>query len=171
MIARPALRPALGSRTPTSANRVTSHAAGISLACVTHFPLLLLLLLLSPRHATAQAPEAVNAEVVQRWMEELSNAGRWGSEDQLGTLNLITPEVKAAAAALVRDGISVSLSHDYIKEQAEDATSPLSHEMLGSQGAFLAVVIGDGSGRFRTGGSDLVMDAIAHGMVGQGSRV
>src|SRR5690606_30138597 len=77
-----------------------------------------------------------NAEVVQRWMEELSNAGRWGSEDQLGTLNLITPEVKAAAAALVRDGISVSLSHDYIKEQAEDATSPLSHEMLGSQGAF-----------------------------------
>ena len=25
-------------------------------------------------------------------MEELSNWGRWGEEDQLGTLNLITPQ-------------------------------------------------------------------------------
>ena len=34
--------------------------------------------------------------------QSLSNWGRWGDEDQLGALNLITPEVTAAAAATVR---------------------------------------------------------------------
>src|SRR3972149_3053387 len=28
---------------------------------------------------------------VDRWMTELSNWGRWGPDDQLGALNLITP--------------------------------------------------------------------------------
>jgi kynurenine formamidase len=34
----------------------------------------------------------------------LSNWGRWGSDDELGTLNFITPERIIAAAALVRQG-------------------------------------------------------------------
>ena len=38
----------------------------------------------------------------------LSNWGRWGEDDQLGALNLITPEVTAAAAATVRTGRTVS---------------------------------------------------------------
>ena len=42
------------------------------------------------------------------WFEKLSNWGRWGSEDQLGTLNLVTPEQRRKAAALVVDGVSVS---------------------------------------------------------------
>ena len=36
--------------------------------------------------------------------ETLSNWGRWGDDDQLGALNLITPDVTAAAAATVRTG-------------------------------------------------------------------
>ena len=36
-----------------------------------------------------------------RWMEEISNWGRWGPEDELGTLNLITDETRRAAAGLV----------------------------------------------------------------------
>jgi kynurenine formamidase len=36
--------------------------------------------------------------------QELSNWGRWGPDDELGTLNLITPERVAAAAALARTG-------------------------------------------------------------------
>ena len=40
--------------------------------------------------------------------ETLSNWGRWGDDDQLGALNLITPEVTAAAAATVRSGRTVS---------------------------------------------------------------
>ena len=39
-----------------------------------------------------------------------SNAGRWGPDDELGTLNLITPEVRRRAASLVREGVSVSMA-------------------------------------------------------------
>ena len=42
------------------------------------------------------------------YFSSLSNAGRWGADDQRGTLNLITPEKVRQAAALVREGISVS---------------------------------------------------------------
>ena len=42
------------------------------------------------------------------YKQRLSNWGRWGADDQLGTLNHITPDVKTAAAALVRAGRSVS---------------------------------------------------------------
>src|SRR5688500_5210910 len=87
----------------------------------------------------AQDRPAVTAETVRRWERELSNQGRWGANDQLGTLNLITPENRARAASLVRAGISVSLTHDYIKERAEDAPSPWGHEILGSPtSAFLS---------------------------------
>ncbi|MFW0795024.1 cyclase family protein [Gordonia sp. CPCC 205515] len=41
-----------------------------------------------------------------------SNAGRWGADDELGTLNLITPEVRIRAAQLVTEGLSVSLASD-----------------------------------------------------------
>ena len=34
-------------------------------------------------------------------MRTLSNWGRWGKDDELGTINLITPEKRAAAARLV----------------------------------------------------------------------
>jgi len=39
----------------------------------------------------------------------VSNWGRWGEDDQLGTLNLLTQERRLAAAALVRTGTCVSL--------------------------------------------------------------
>ena len=35
---------------------------------------------------------------------ELSNWGRWGDDDRIGTVNLITPERIAAAATLARTG-------------------------------------------------------------------
>jgi hypothetical protein len=35
--------------------------------------------------------------------------GRFGDKDQLGTLNLLTPEKKKAAAAEIKEGISISL--------------------------------------------------------------
>ena len=38
------------------------------------------------------------------------NWGRWGDNDQVGAINLITPEKRAAAAGLVRTGRTVSLS-------------------------------------------------------------
>ena len=87
---------------------------------------------------TQQRPP-VTRETIDRWAEELSNRGRWGADDELGTLNLITSAHRVRASRLVTEGISVSLSHDYIKERAEDATSPWEHELLGSpEAAFLS---------------------------------
>jgi len=38
------------------------------------------------------------------WLTDLSNWGRWGKDDELGTLNLVTPEKRKAALALVKEG-------------------------------------------------------------------
>ena len=70
-----------------------------------------------------QASRDVTESMVEQWMTDLSNWGRWGDDDQLGTLNLITPEKRLQASSLVRVGTSVSLSHNYLKERAADATS------------------------------------------------
>ena len=48
-------------------------------------------------------------ETVRELCATYSNWGRWGPDDQRGTLNLITPECVVAAAALVRKGRSISL--------------------------------------------------------------
>ena len=40
-----------------------------------------------------------------------SNAGRWGPDDELGTLNLIDDRKRRDAASLVRAGVTVSLAH------------------------------------------------------------
>ena len=63
-------------------------------------------------------------------MKELSNWGRWGPTDELGALNLITPEKRRSAAKLVREGVPVSLSHAAEKETAADNPRPFVHEML-----------------------------------------
>jgi len=77
----------------------------------------------------AQQRPAVTEATIDRWMTELSNWGRWGKDDQLGAINLITPAKRKQAAALVRDGVSVSLAHETLKEKAPDNSSPFSHTM------------------------------------------
>ena len=67
---------------------------------------------------------------IERWMEELSNWGRWGEDDQLGAVNLITPEKRKQAAALVQDGYSVSLARDARTDKAIDNPQPYEHTML-----------------------------------------
>jgi kynurenine formamidase len=65
----------------------------------------------------------------EAWQTELSNWGRWGSDDQLGTLNLITPAKRLAALALVKEGVSVSLSTNGFTEKAVDVPCPLEWSM------------------------------------------
>ena len=72
----------------------------------------------------AQALHAVTPAMVETWMTELSNWGRWGDDDGLGTLNLITPKKRKQAAALVQSGVSVSLSRNHVKEVNENILSP-----------------------------------------------
>ncbi|WP_240704719.1 MBL fold metallo-hydrolase [Croceicoccus sediminis] len=51
----------------------------------------------------------VTQEMIDGWKHSLSNWGRWGSDDEKGTLNFITPQVRQRAAKEVRRGLSVSL--------------------------------------------------------------
>ena len=43
-----------------------------------------------------------------------NNWGRWGKDDQGGTLHLITPAKRQAALALARRGRAVSLARDMV---------------------------------------------------------
>lgn len=75
---------------------------------------------------TPASPQTrLKATDIDKMMTDLSNWGRWGKDDQRGTLNLITPAKRKQAAGLVREGISVSLAHDFSAEKAIDNTRPL----------------------------------------------
>src|SRR2546430_2774899 len=54
----------------------------------------------------------VAEDEVISWSDSLSNWGRWGPDDELGTLNLITPDVRKKAVATVTEGVTVSCSWD-----------------------------------------------------------
>ncbi|MBM3727178.1 MAG: cyclase family protein [Acidobacteria bacterium] len=87
-----------------------------------------ILALLAASLILAQNRPKVDKATVDKWMKELSNWGRWGKADQLGAPNLITPEKRKQAAALVRAGVTVSLAHDTEKATAADNPDPFSHE-------------------------------------------
>ena len=75
-------------------------------------------------------PSAPSEDMVLSWFDELSNWGRWGDDDRLGTLNHLTPEKRVAAAGLVREGISVSCSWDIRTGQQPGATVESQRYML-----------------------------------------
>jgi kynurenine formamidase len=93
---------------------------------------ILIAVLLAVSPLNGQVPHNVDKATVDRWMTELSNWGRWGKQDQMGTLNLITPAKRKQAAALVKEGVTVSLARDTEKEKAPDNSSPFGHEMRGT---------------------------------------
>src|SRR5579872_7430622 len=76
------------------------------------------------------AGQPVEKATLDRWMKELSNWGRWGKDDQLGTVNLITPAKRLAAVALVKEGYTVSLSSDADTVKSADNEFPFGHEMI-----------------------------------------
>jgi kynurenine formamidase len=78
----------------------------------------------------AAAPPTVSRAQYERWQKELSNWGRWGKDDELGALNLITPAKRKQAAALVRDGVSVSLASNAATEPDVDVPCPVQWEMI-----------------------------------------
>jgi hypothetical protein len=53
----------------------------------------------------AEQPSAAQA---LDYIDELKNWGRWGEDDQRGTLNLIKRAHRVAAARLVAEGLTVS---------------------------------------------------------------
>ena len=82
------------------------------------------------RPSSQSAPSGIGGypvltlEAWDRMFWEVSNWGRWGPDDQLGAVNLITPEKRKQAAALVKTGRSVSLEHQLIETADPDVHTP-----------------------------------------------
>jgi kynurenine formamidase len=66
---------------------------------------------------------------VDKMLQSLSNWGRWGKHDQLGALNLITPQKRKQAAALVQEGLPVSLARNAICSRLF-SSPPFEHRMI-----------------------------------------
>jgi kynurenine formamidase len=93
-----------------------------------------------PNHALV-----TKAQLAQ-WSMEFSNSGRWGKDDQLGALNLITPAKRKQAASLVRDGISMSLGNDLAGGPRPTIKNAEGEVIVNSDGAptYLHIMIGPG---------------------------
>src|SRR5689334_7324028 len=85
---------------------------------------------LSSQPAPAPAHVVTQAQYDQ-WKKDLSNWGRWGKDDEIGALNLITPAKRKQAAALVKEGVSVSLAADADTVKAVDNANPYEVTMQG----------------------------------------
>ena len=72
------------------------------------------------------------ANDIRGYMKSFSNWGRWGDQDQLGAMNLITPEKRLRAFGLVEKGITVSLARPIVAEPSADAPIPPTHFMIES---------------------------------------
>ena len=80
--------------------------------------------------ATAISKTArISLEEFDRLFESLKNWGRWGPDDEKGTLNYITPDIVQAATALVRSGRSVSMSIPINTIAGPDNANPALHYM------------------------------------------
>jgi kynurenine formamidase len=75
-----------------------------------------------------ERPIPTRAEV-ESYLRDRRNWGRWGADDEVGAMNLITAEKKARAAALVRTGRAVSLSREFPKTPAPNNATPAQHFM------------------------------------------
>jgi kynurenine formamidase len=70
-------------------------------------------------------------EQLIKWMhEDLSNWGRWGKDDQKGTLNHLSPEKTKAALALVESGDTVSCAANISFKSAPDVMRQPQHFMV-----------------------------------------
>jgi kynurenine formamidase len=85
----------------------------------------------APGAPASGSTHTVTKADVEKWKKDLSNWGRWGKDDQIGTLNLITAAKRKQAAGLVKEGFSVSLAHDALTETAVDNPRPYEHVMQG----------------------------------------
>ena len=83
-----------------------------------------------PQTRPSAYPAMTTVADYHRAMDELSSWGRWGPDDELGASNLITPAKRRASAALVTEGLSVSLAHDVVQEMALDAATILNREVM-----------------------------------------
>ncbi len=104
------------------------------------------------------------------YKERFNNWGRWGEDDQLGTLNHITPDGRRAAAALVREGRSVSCANPIatravVPDERRNGR-PADHQMSVSPWSS-----GDYIGVSYHGFVNTHIDALCHIFTGEGGQI
>ncbi len=100
-------------------------------------------------------------EEVLSYLRERRNWGRWGRDDEVGAVNLITAAKRRAAAALVRSGRTVSLSREFPTTPSPGNPQPSQHWMKTvprGAGGFAA----DFYGTFYHGWASTHVDALCH---------
>jgi kynurenine formamidase len=72
----------------------------------------------------------MNEEDVLRLFETCSNAGRWGPDDEAGTLNYVTCDKRLEALALVREGESISIGRDLVVRGSAQSPPSATHALM-----------------------------------------
>jgi kynurenine formamidase len=67
---------------------------------------------------------------MRRLFHSVSNWGRWGADDERGTLNYLTAEKVAAAARLVQSGKQVSCARNFPVQPGPENPTPALHHMV-----------------------------------------
>ena len=92
------------------------------------------------------------------YRKRFSNWGRWGADDELGTLNFVSAEVRRAAAGLVTEGRSISLTRPIDTKPGPANPFPGHHFLAaGTSGGML-----DYLGFFIHGFTNTHIDALCH---------
>lgn len=81
----------------------------------------------APR-TTSRARDLTDAEL-EAMFRRCSNAGKWGPNDELGTLNYITPAKRIATAKLVKTGEVISAARDLKTQASKTNAQPVVHTM------------------------------------------
>ena len=80
--------------------------------------------------ATLTPPAPVTLREFDEIYEAVKNWGRWGDDDELGTLNFITPDTVRAAAALVRSGRRATMAIPMNTAAGPDNPSPVIYHVV-----------------------------------------
>src|SRR6202453_2650985 len=117
-------------------------------------------------------PAPVTLAEFDEIFEAVKNWGRWGPDDELGTLNYITPDAVRGAAQTVRSGRRVTMAIPMNTSAGPDNPSPVIHHVvqghdidIGSSGVTFAT---DYLGLAFHGATALDVTAYREGLVGRG---
>jgi kynurenine formamidase len=83
-----------------------------------------------PHTASAQDVRPMARAEFDALLTRVNNAGRWGAQDEHGTLNLITPEVRRAASTEVQAGVTVSLAREMVHGEPEGGFGPITVDLM-----------------------------------------
>jgi kynurenine formamidase len=89
-----------------------------------------LLVVVLPQLATAQTARPMARTEFDALLTRVNNAGRWGDQDERGTLNLITPGIRRAATSEVKAGVTISLAREMVHGEPEGGFGPISVDLL-----------------------------------------